>query len=74
MHNIASSISDRSGLATLTAKTLAEVDEWWIEMQLEPFRLGRVELCTSVLNPANRATTGVHLISDLHAAVAASIA
>ena len=60
-------------LATLTAKTLAEVDEWQTEMQLKSLRLGRVELYTSGLTVADRAITGVHIVSDLDSAVAASI-
>ena len=34
-------------LATLTAKSLAEVDEWQTEMQLKAMRLGRVQLYTT---------------------------
>ena len=33
-------------LATLTAKTLADIDEWQTEMQLKPMRVGRVQLYT----------------------------
>lgn len=61
-------------LATLTAKTLAEVDEWQSEMQLKPMRVGRVELYTSGLDAAARSITGVELVDDLDAAIAASIA
>ncbi len=60
-------------LATLTAKTLAEVDEWQTEMQLKSLRLGRVELYTSGLTAAEQAITGVHMVSELDSAVAASI-
>ena len=61
-------------LATLTAKTLAEVDEWQTEMQLKPLRLGRVELYTTGLDAADRALTGVELTTDLDGAIAASVA
>jgi nickel-dependent lactate racemase len=61
-------------LATLTAKSLAEVDEWQTEMQLKPMRLGRVALHTSGLEGEDRRLTGVDMIDDLGAAVAASIA
>jgi nickel-dependent lactate racemase len=61
-------------LATLTAKSLAEVDEWQTEMQLKPMRLGRVALHTSGLEGEDRRLTGVEMIDDLGAAVAASIA
>jgi nickel-dependent lactate racemase len=60
-------------LATLTAKTLAEVDEWQTEMQLKSLRLGRVELYTSGLTAADQALTGVHVVSDLGSAIAVSI-
>jgi nickel-dependent lactate racemase len=61
-------------LATLTAKTLAEVDEWQTEMQLKPMRLGRIALHTSGLQGDDRRLTGVDMIDDLAGAVAASIA
>jgi len=61
-------------LATLTAKTLAEIDEWQTEMQLKSLRLGRVELYTSGLDAAERAITGTALVGDLEAAIAASMA
>ncbi len=60
-------------LATLTAKSLAEVDEWQTEMQLKPMRLGRIELYTSGLSTADRAATGVEMITDIDAAIAASM-
>ena len=60
-------------LATLTAKSLAEIDEWQTEMQLKSLRLGRVELYTSGLMAADRAITGVHVVSDLDFAIAASM-
>jgi nickel-dependent lactate racemase len=61
-------------LATLTAKSLAEVDEWQTEMQLKSLRLGRVELYTSGLSDAERVDTGVDLITNIDAAIAASVA
>jgi nickel-dependent lactate racemase len=61
-------------LATLTAKSLAEVDEWQTEMQLKPLRLGRVQLYTTGLDEAARRVTGVELIEDVDAAVAESVA
>jgi nickel-dependent lactate racemase len=61
-------------LATLTAKSLAEVDEWQTEMQLKALRLGRVELYTTGLTEEERAVTGVHIVPNLDKAVAASIA
>ncbi len=61
-------------LATLTAKSLAEVDEWQSEMQLKPMRLGRVQLYTTGLDAEERRITGVELIDDLDRAVADSVA
>ncbi len=61
-------------LATLTAKSLAEVDEWQTEMQLKPMRLGRVQLYTTGLDAAGRGITAVEMIADVGAAIAASIA
>ena len=61
-------------LATLTAKSLAEIDEWQTEMQLKPMRIGRVMLYTSGLDAEERRITGVEIIGDLDAAVAESIA
>ena len=61
-------------LATLTAKSLAEIDEWQTEMQLKPMRLGKVELYTTGLAGQDRGLTGVGMIDDLGAAIARSIA
>lgn len=60
-------------LATLTAKSLAEVDEWQTEMQLKPMRIGRVQLYTSGLDEEERRITAVEVIGDLDEAVAESI-
>jgi nickel-dependent lactate racemase len=61
-------------LATLTAKSLADVDEWQTEMQLKPLRQGRVGLYSTGLPVADRGFTAVDVVDDLAAAVAASIA
>ena len=60
-------------LATLTAKSLADIDEWQTEMQLKPMRLGRVELYTTGLDKDERRATGVEIIPDIDAAIAASV-
>ncbi|NNU48931.1 nickel-dependent lactate racemase [Rhizobium sp. WYCCWR 11279] len=60
-------------LATLTAKSLAEIDEWQTEMQLKPMRLGSVELYTTGLVCDDRTLTGVGMIDDIQAAIARSI-
>ncbi|MFK0166593.1 nickel-dependent lactate racemase [Rhizobium sp. NPDC090279] len=61
-------------LATLTAKSLAEIDEWQTEMQLKPMRLGKVELYTTGLAGEDRRLTGVEVIDDLTSAIERSIA
>jgi nickel-dependent lactate racemase len=60
-------------LATLTAKSLAEIDEWQTEMQLKPMRVGKVELYTTGLVGEDRRLTAVTLIDDISAAVRRSI-
>ncbi len=60
-------------LATLTAKTLAEVDEWQTEMQLKPMRLGRIALYTTGLDTEERRITAVEIIDNIDRAVAESI-
>jgi nickel-dependent lactate racemase len=61
-------------LATLTAKSLAEVDEWQTEMQLKPMRVGRVQLYTTGLDEEGRRITGVEMIGSVDDAVAESLA
>ena len=60
--------------ATLTAKSMADVDEWQTEMQLKPMRVGRISLYTSGLSAEERAVTGVEMIDDLDEAIARGIA
>ena len=61
-------------LATLTAKSLADIDEWQTEMQLKPMRRGRIQLYTTGLGPEELSITGVETIGSVEAAVGASIA
>lgn len=60
-------------LAGLSAKTLADVDEWQTQMQLRSQRLGRVQLVSGGLDQAQRRLTGVETVADLSAAVADSM-
>ncbi len=60
-------------LETLTAKSLADIDEWQTEMQLKPMRVGRIALYAPRLADADHAVTGVDQITDLAAEIAASI-
>jgi nickel-dependent lactate racemase len=61
-------------LATLTAKSLAEIDEWQTEMQLKATRLGSVELYTTGLDAEEQRITGVVIATNIDAALRQSIA
>jgi nickel-dependent lactate racemase len=61
-------------LATLTAKSLAEIDEWQTEMQMKAMRLGRVELYTTGLDDEERRITGVAITPDVDLALREAIA
>lgn len=60
-------------LATLKAKTFAEIDEWQTELQLKPMRVGTIQLYTTGLDAEERRITGVELVESVEAAVRASI-
>ncbi|MEY8097987.1 nickel-dependent lactate racemase [Falsihalocynthiibacter sp. S25ZX9] len=60
-------------LDSLLAKSFADVDEWQTEMQLKPMRAGHVHLYSSHLPEADFAVTGISRVTDLTAAIAASI-
>lgn len=61
-------------LATLTAKSLAEIDEWQTEMQLKSMRVGRVQLFTEGLDAEERRITGVEIVASVDRAIAESVA
>ncbi len=61
-------------LATLTAKSFADIDEWQTEMQLKPMRVGRIALYSPQLGDDGHAVTGVERIDDLGEAIRASVA
>jgi nickel-dependent lactate racemase len=61
-------------LATLTAKSLAEVDEWQTEMQLKAMRVGQIQLYAPGLDPEEQAITGVEIIGSVDEAIAAAVA
>ena len=61
-------------LATLTAKSFADIDEWQTEMQLKPMRVGRIQLYTKGLDGEDRRLTAVDMIDSVDEAIAASIA
>lgn len=60
-------------LAGLERKALADIDEWQTEMQLKPMRIGTIQLYAEGLPDADHAITGVERITDLPAAIAASL-
>ena len=60
-------------LATLLAKSFAEIDEWQTEMQLKPMRISKVQLYTSGLSEEERRITGVDLVSSVEQAVIDSV-
>jgi nickel-dependent lactate racemase len=61
-------------LATLTAKSLAEIDEWQTQMQMKAMRLGRVELYTTGLDDEERRITGVALTTNIDQALHQAVA
>ncbi len=61
-------------LETLTAKSLAEIDEWQTEMQLKPMRVGQIQLYAPDLADTDHAVTGVERVDDLPAAITAATA
>ncbi|MDR2613793.1 MAG: hypothetical protein LBC91_00495, partial [Candidatus Accumulibacter sp.] len=60
-------------LATLTAKSFAEIDEWQTEMQLKPMRVGKVQLYTTGLTEEERRITGVERVDSVEKAIAESV-
>ena len=60
-------------LAMISAKTLADVDEWQTEMQLKPMRVGRVVLYTTGLDAHERHITGVEMSDSLERSIAESL-
>jgi len=60
-------------LATLKAKSFAEIDEWQTEMQLKPMRLGNIKLYTTGLTGEERRITGVEIIDSVEDAIRQSI-
>jgi nickel-dependent lactate racemase len=60
-------------LATLLAKSFAEIDEWQTEMQLKPMRMSTVQLYTTGLDQEELRITGVELVASVGEAVAASV-
>lgn len=61
-------------LDTLTAKSLADIDEWQTEMQLKSTRRVNVQLYTTGLSEDERRITCVERIDDVEAALSRALA
>jgi len=61
-------------LATLAAKSLADIDEWQTEMQLKPMRIGRIQLYTTGLDAEEKRLTAVDVVQSVDEAIADSVA
>ena len=60
-------------LSQLLEKPLASIDEWQTQKQLAPMKHGQVQLYTEGLSEAEKRLTGIHCVTDLQAAVEASL-
>ena len=58
---------------SIEGKSHADIDEWQTQMQLKPMRVGTVRLYTDGLDDPTFRLTGVERVTDLDAALAASI-
>lgn len=61
-------------LNSILAKSLADIDEWQSQKQIEPQRIGRVTLFSDGLPAADYCDTGVEVTGDLQATVDAILA
>lgn len=61
-------------LATISAKTLADIDEWQTEMQMKTMRVGNIVLYTTGLDPKERSITGVEISGSIADSIARSLA
>ena len=62
------------GKPSIGGKPYADIDEWEIQMQLRPMRVGRVRLSTDGLSAEETSLTGVDGVTYLASAIAESIA
>jgi nickel-dependent lactate racemase len=60
-------------LSDIGQKRFADVDEWQTQMQLKPQKVARVKLYCATLAEADRALTGVELVSSVEEAVRESV-
>ena len=64
----------REFLRSILLKSHADIDEWQTQMQLKPMAVGKLQLYSTGLSPAQHALTGVGSIGSIRAAVLESIA
>ena len=57
-------------LATLNAKSLADIDEWQTEMQLKTMRVGQIQLYTPGLDQEEKRITAVQMVDLVEGAIA----
>jgi nickel-dependent lactate racemase len=60
-------------LATISAKSLADIDEWQTQMQTKAMSLGRIELYTTGLDEEEQRITGVSIITNIDKALEEAI-
>ncbi len=60
-------------LATLNAKSLADIDEWQTEMQLKTMRVGQIQLYTPGLDQEEKRITAVQMVDSVEGAIADSL-
>lgn len=60
-------------LATLNAKSLADIDEWQTEMQLKTMRVGHIQLYTPGLDQEEKRITAVEMVDSVEGAIAESL-
>ncbi len=61
-------------IESILHKSHAAIDEWQTEYQVKVMRVGSVQLYTEALSPAERALTGVEVVSSVEDALRRSIA
>jgi nickel-dependent lactate racemase len=67
-------LGSREFLRSILLKSHADIDEWQTQMQLKPMAVGKLQLYSTGLSPAQHALTGVGSIGSIRAAVLESIA
>jgi hypothetical protein len=61
-------------LHQILGQSHAAIDEWQTQMQLKPMAIGKVQLYSTGLTPAQQALTGIASIDSVRSAVLESVA